>query len=166
MKTQQKIEVTAARPAEFTLAQRAAIMELVRKGGEVNSDTLPGLVNRAEALATACMDGALVGVGAVKRPYPTHRSHVFQAAKVDLPPADYAFEIGWVFVHPNARGLGLSGRLLAVLMPYVEVARAYATSRIDNTPMHATLSRFGFRGVGVAYPSKQNDTPIQLFVRA
>lgn len=45
-------------------------------------------------------------------------------------------------------------------------ARVYATSRVDNSPMHATLSRFGFESAGVPYPSKQNDVPIQLFVRA
>jgi GNAT superfamily N-acetyltransferase len=166
MKEQRTIEVTAARPAEFTPAERAAFMHLVREGGEVNPDTLPGLVVRAEALALARKDGVLVGVSAVKRPYPTHRRNVFKAAKADLLPDEFAFELGWVFVLPNARGLGFSGRLVAVLMPYVEAAHAYATSRADNASMHATLKRFGFKGVGETYPSKQNDTPIQLFVRA
>lgn len=165
MKEQRTIAITAAKPTEFTPAERAAFMQLVRKGAEVNSDTLPGLVDRAEALAMAREDGALVGVGAVKRPYLKHRRSVFKAAKVDLLPDDFAFELGWVFVHPDARGLGLSGRLFAVLMPHVETVHAYATSRVDNAPMHATLSRFGFKCVGAPYPSKQNETPIQLFVR-
>ena len=166
MKEQSTITVTAARPAEFTPSERTSFMQLVREGGEVNSGTLPDLVDRAEALAIARKDSELVGVGAVKRPYPTHRSSVFKAAKIDLLPDEFAFEIGWVFVHSDARGLGLSGRLFEVLMPYVGAARAYATSRIDNVPMHATLSRFGFKLVGASYPSKQSDTTIQLFVRS
>ena len=166
MKEQREIEVIAARPVEFTPAERAAFMQLVRESGEVNPDTLPGLVVRAEALAVAREDGVLVGVGAVKQPYATHCRNVFKAAKVDLQSDEYAFELGWVFVHPGARGLGLSGRLVAVLMPYVEVAHAYATSRADDGRMHATLRRFGFKDVGATYPSKRNDAQIQLFVRA
>ena len=54
----------------------------------------------------------------------------------------------------------------AALVPYVGASRVYATSRVDNEPMHATLNRFGFKSVGVPYALKQNDTPIQLFVRA
>ena len=43
-------------------------MQLVRERGEVDPDTLPGLVDRAEALAAARKDGSLVGVGTIKQP--------------------------------------------------------------------------------------------------
>jgi len=158
------IEFKASRPAEVTAAERAAFMQQVREGGEVDPDTLRALVDRAVALAMASNDGAMVGVGAIKRPNPTHRSHVFKAAKVDL--LSEAFELGWLFVHPDMRGRGLSCGLVAALVPCIGAARVYATSRVDNAPMHATLNRFGFKSVGVPYPSRQNDTTIQLFVRA
>jgi len=38
---------------------------MVLEAGEVNPNTLPGLIDRALALAFARLDGALVGVGAI-----------------------------------------------------------------------------------------------------
>lgn len=164
MKQRPTIELVVARPDEVTPADRAAFVKQVCEGGEVNPNTLPALVDRAVALAMARKDGSLVGVGAIKRPNLSHRGHVFKAAKVDLLPD--ALELGWVFVQPATRGLGISAMIVEALVPYVGATRVYATSRVDNVPMHATLNRFGFKSVGVPYPSKQNNTPIQLFVRA
>ena len=45
-------------------------------------------------------------------------------------------------------------------------ARVYATSTVNNDRMHSSLKRFGFKPVGVPYPSKQNEPGFScLYVR-
>ena len=103
-------------------------------------------------------------VGAVKRPNTDYRAGVFAKADVKQEPAQFEFELGWVYVHPSARGRGLASALVGVLVPTLHGARAYATSRVNNERMHASLKRFGFKPVGIPYPSQLNEPEIQLFL--
>lgn len=149
---------------EVSPEERALFEQMVLEGGEVNPKTLPGLVARALVLAFARLDRVLVGVGAIKRPYDSHRGDVFEWAKAELDPTQFEFELGWVYVNASGRNRRLASRLVEKLMPSLNGASVYATSRVDNTRMHASLTRFGFKRVGVPYSSKQNEPEIQLFV--
>jgi ribosomal protein S18 acetylase RimI-like enzyme len=151
-------------PGEVSDEDRAAFEEMVLEAGEVNPNSLSGLIDRALALAFARIDGALVGVGAIKQPFGSHRAHVFKWAKSDLDPKQFPFELGWVYVKSSARGSRIASRLVEKLMPALKGARVYATSRVNNDRMHSSLKRFGFQPVGVPYPSQQNEPEIQLFV--
>lgn len=158
--------VSVLSPGAVSAEERVAFQQMVFEGGEVNPNTLPSLVDRALALAFARLDGTLVGVGAIKRPYESHRKDVFTWAMADLDPTQFEFELGWVYVSPSCRGKRIASRLVEKLMPVLIRAPVYATSRVDNERMHASLKRFGFKQVGVPYPSKQNEPEIQLFVCA
>ncbi len=144
--------------------ERALFEQMVLEGGEVNPKTLPGLIDRALVLAFARLDGVLVGVGAIKRPYVSHRGDVFEWAQAELDSTKFEFELGWVYVNVSGRNRRLASRLVEELMLSLNGASVYATSRVDNERMHASLKRFGFKRVGVPYPSKQNEPEIQLFV--
>lgn len=89
-------------PGEVSAEDRAAFEEMVLEAGEVNPNTLLGLIDRALALVFARLDGALVGGGAIKRPYGSHRGDVFKWAKCDLARVWRAFRstfdaAPWVF---------------------------------------------------------------------
>lgn len=166
MRKDSDVSLNVLPPGEVSAEDRAAFEEMVLEAGEVNPNTLPGLIDGALALAFARLDGALVGVGAIKRPYGSHRGDVFKWAKSDLDPKQFPFELGWVYVKPAAQGRRIASRLVEKLMPVLNGARVYATSRVNNYRMHSSLKRFGFKPVGVPYPSKQNEPEIQLFVCA
>lgn len=142
----------------------ATFRQMVIEGGEVDPNTLPGLIEQALALAFARMDSSLVGVGTIKRPYDAHRAKVFEKAKSLLNPSEFEFELGWFYVHPSARGNRLASKLVQALMPSLEGRAVYTTSRTDNDRMHASLKRAGFVQEGTPYPSKMNDQEIQLFI--
>ena len=51
------------------------------------------------------------------------------------------------------------------LMKHADGAGVYATSRINNGPMHSALTAHGgFVREGSEYPSQQGDVPLRLFV--
>jgi GNAT superfamily N-acetyltransferase len=158
------IAVIALLPREASAEERAAFEQMVLEAGEVNPDTLPGLIDRALALAFVRLDGTLVAVGAIKRPYSEHRGHVFTWAKSKIDPKQFEFELGWIYVKPAAQGKRIASRIVEKLMPVLNGALVYATSRVNNDRMHSSLKRFGFQPVGIPYPSKQNEPHIQLFI--
>ena len=159
------ISVVAKAPSACTDEEVSAFKELVLAGGEVNAGTLPELMSRSLALAFARKANSLVAVAAIKRPNVGYRAGVFTKSKGKQDPARFEFELGWVYVSPSARGNGAASALVSALVPALNAAPAYATSRVDNERMHATLKRFGFVAAGVPYPSKINEPEIQLFLR-
>jgi len=157
--------VYAKSPSSCSANDINCFKELVISGGEVTSGTLSALVSNALSLAFASRDGRIVAVGAIKRPNAGYRDVVFAKAKAIQNPSHFQYELGWVYVSLLSRGCNLSGALVAALLPSLGIEPAYATSRVDNIPMHATLEHSGFRPVGAPYPSKLNTPAIQLFLR-
>lgn len=158
------VAITALSPKACTASDLAAFKEMVIKGGEVNPITLPNLVEQALALAFARLDNILVGVGAIKCPYESHRSETFENAKSLLNPSEFEFELGWFYVNPSTQGNRLASKLVQALMPALEGRATYSTSKTNNYRMHSSLRGAGFAKEGTPYPSKLNDQYIQLFV--
>lgn len=160
------IPIRVLSPSNLSSKERVAFEQMVLLGGQVNPVTLPGLIDRALALALAEVHGELVGVGAIKRPNKSHAKGVFQKANPGLAAENFSFELGWVFVAEAGRGNRLASRIVESLMPSLQDHSSYATSSVNNDKMHSSLRRFGYSQVGTPYPSKQNEPHIQLFVRA
>jgi len=136
----------------------------VLEGVEVDAHTLPALIERALALALVRDEESVVGIGAIKRPNASYRNRVFGDAKSRLVPAQFDFELGWIYLCEAARGKRLTTPIVQALLLRLEGRPVYATSRVDNVPMHASLTHCGFRKEGTPFPSKQNQGQIQLFV--
>src|SRR5690348_1731849 len=125
MSEEPQVAFSVFAPAEISPEDRAAFEQMVLEAGEVDPQTLPGLIDRALALAFARLNGALVGVGAIKRPYSGHRGHVFSWAKSKLDPKQFEFELGWVYVKPAAQNRRIASRLVDQLMPALNGAQVY-----------------------------------------
>src|SRR5712692_4061160 len=127
-----------------------------------------GLENRIRSavrlifLSVCC---CLCGVAALKRPERRYRKDVSSKSGIPLPEAEYPFELGWVFVMPSARGRRFSLDLTQAALSAAGTAGVFATSRTDNIPMHAVLTKFGFVPAGHPYPSTRGSHQLQLFVR-
>lgn len=156
--------VTAKPPNACGIEDLNAFQQFVLAGGEVNADTLPGLVTRALSLAFVRIGEQLVAVGAIKRPNAGYRAGIFDKAGVKQDPTQFEFELGWIYVDPSVRGKGIASAVVEVLVHTLHGARAYATSRVNNEPMHTSLMRYGFTPIGSPYPSQLNEPNIQLFL--
>jgi GNAT superfamily N-acetyltransferase len=164
MNRDSSVAVVVQSPSACAAKELSAFEQFVLAGGEVNAETLLGLVARSLSLAFAKVGEELVGVGAIKRPNGNYRAYVFAKAGVKQDPEQFEFELGWVYVRPSARGKGLASGIVEALIPSLHGAHAYATSRVNNVQMHASLKRFGFKPVGAPYPSQLNEPAIQLFL--
>jgi hypothetical protein len=152
-------------PTDCSGADRQRFCEFVRSGGEVDEKTLPYLIELARTLGflrdAAC---ALIGTGAIKRPYDTHRKSVFYNASSPLPVDLIPFEAGWFLIDETWRGCGLSQKLLQPLCTLVSEG-IYATCKETNQRIHSGLIRQGFIREGGSWLSASGEHNLVLFVR-
>jgi GNAT superfamily N-acetyltransferase len=160
-----EITVLSQMPKALAQAELTEIQRLVIAGGEVNPHTLPTLMSRAFALAYATSARRIVAVGGLKCPHSSYRASVFRKASAQLDPSQFPFELGWIYVTPSVRGQGIADAIVTSLVQRLGGAAAYATSRVDNARMHASLIRASFAPHGEAYSSQLGSVPLQLFVR-
>lgn len=66
---------------------------------------------------------------------------------------------------PSARGRKLSLDLTRAALGAAGDKGVFATSRTDNSSMHASLEKCGFLPAGVPYPSTRGEYKPQIFVR-
>jgi len=158
------VEIVAGKPAEFTDAERASFIELVRAGGEVGGQVLERNIASAQALVFLRQEGQVRGIAAVKCPLLSYRKRIGRSAKAELSDADFPYELGYIFIVPAARGQKLSGPLVAKALELVPGSGVFATARIDNRAMRAALLKAGFRTAGERYGGRGSRT-LQVFVR-
>jgi GNAT superfamily N-acetyltransferase len=160
------LEVTRCTPKECQPSDIAWFRRMVLEGGEVNPQTLPGLMKGAHSLGFARLRSDIVGIGALKRPFEVHRAKVFTQAQATVSPEAFPFELGCLYVRPEARGQRVASALVNNLVLSGKNAGIYATSRNNNDPMHAALAKEGFERHGLPFPSvRKGVAPLLLFVR-
>jgi hypothetical protein len=164
---QQTLEIICLRPGKVDAENTALFKRTVLDTGEVNLETLSALYQRAHNVCFARLDGQLAGVGALKRPYAKHRAKVFKQSKSELDPKLFSYELGWFHVLNRFKGRHISSHIVEQVMKHADDAPVYATSRVNNGPMHSALiAHGGFVREGSEYPSEQGDVPLCLFVRS
>jgi predicted GNAT family N-acyltransferase len=159
------IKVFDRDPKDCDAKQIGDFIALVLAGGEVTPKGLEDRVRSAARLFFLDVGCCLCGIAALKRPEQNYRKHVSTKSTVSLSEKDYPFELGWVFVMPSARGRKFSGDLTRAALAVAGDKSVFATSRIDNSSMHASLVKCGFVSVGVPYGSDRGDYQLQVFVR-
>jgi GNAT superfamily N-acetyltransferase len=151
---------TACSQAEF-----GAYVAYVRAGGEVSLQGLGDRIREAPVLAFAYISGLLVGIAALKNPRVSYRSRISKGIGFPLPISAFPFELGWVYVSPEARRQGISASLLQAVLAAHSANGVFATTRTDNEPMQRSLNKLGFAAVGSAYLSGRGKHSLQVFVR-
>ncbi|MDP2141976.1 MAG: N-acetyltransferase [Gammaproteobacteria bacterium] len=160
-------EVCAGEPTQFQPVEIDDFVALVQAGGEVEPERLRNRVmTRGVSLGFLREStGCLLGVGGLKAPFVSHRKQVATDSATALAEGDFPYELGWVFVLPSARGRKLSFPLCEPLVTQAAGKGIFATSRIGNIGMHATLKKLGFVRTGKAWRSKQNQEELVLFLK-
>lgn len=148
------MDIIAAAPGEFSNHERAMFSALVAKGGEVAVNAIANNIKTAKALVLGRGAGKIQGVAALKRPQASYRKRIGCKAGVEIGQRSYPYELGYVFLLPEAQGKKVSHRLVAAALERADGAAVFATTRTDNVPMLATLARAGFKQVGQDYPGR------------
>ncbi len=158
-------ELTVKNPLACSNLEIGAFIAFVRAGGEVSAQGLNERIRGAAALAFAHIDGVLAGVAALKNPLASYLRRVSSSSGVSLPVAQFPYELGWVYVLPDARGKGLSLLLAQSALSAAGEAGVFSTSRTDNQPMHKSLAKLKFVPSGNTYTSGRGKHSLQLFIR-
>lgn len=157
--------VDARSPAEWPKEILAEFETLVRAGGQVAIQGLSARIADAHSLACHFENGRLVATSALKKPHPSYRERLSKRSGFDLNQSTHPYEVGWVYVLPDHRGLGLSRPLVEACLAAIGHIGVFATTRTDNMAMRCTLKRCGFVEAGNVYKSNHGDASLQLFVR-
>ena len=145
----------------MTEHERQEFIAFVLKGGQVNAQSLPGLVDRAVALVTLHDGETLIGTAAVKIPNVGHHHGDFEKAGVKERATEFPFELGWV--HSSRSGNGR--RLIAAAIEAAGDRNVYATTKTDK--MIHMLPDYGFIVLGQSFQSAQDPTAnLSLYVRS
>lgn len=140
-------------------------MAFVRAGGEVGNTVLEKNVRNAECLVFLRQGSCLSGVAALKNPLQSYRQKISKKTGVLVEASEFPFELGYIFVLPSARSQKLSVDLTRAALLRAQGKGVFATSRIDNVRMHATLGKFSFVKSGCVYTSSSGSYDLQLFLR-
>ena len=144
------------KPAHLSAADKAAFVAFVASAGEVDPDTLPGLVDRAAALVMLLEGDAIIGTAAIKTPFPAHRQGEFDKAAVPQQAVAFPLELGWIVVDPDHRRQGHARTLVAAAVEAASNSGLYATTKTDQ--MRPILEENGFIVQGEPYKSVLNPT--------
>ncbi|PAQ08134.1 GNAT family N-acetyltransferase [Mesorhizobium temperatum] len=148
----------------FKPEERSAFVELVKQDPQVNEATLPGLVDDAHFLAFLHLDGVLVGTNAIKN-NPGYWGGIEEKAGVDLPPADYFAEVGYLHVAEGNRGKKLGDLLILGTFAAVKGQGLFATIQSTNIGSRRIFERHGFTQVGKSWPSTKVKDQLNLYIR-
>ncbi len=159
------MKIVTKSAASCSYVEFGAFVACVRAGDEVAAQGLSDLIRAAPALVFAYTDAGLAGVAALKLPRNSYRARISKASEFALSSTEFPFELGWVFILPDARGQGLSFQLSSAALAAQPSAGTFATTRTENKQMQRTLAKLGFLESGHPYASGRQHQLIQLHVR-
>ena len=155
--------IILSQPNNTTEEQHRDFARLVRQGFKTAGSTLDSRIGAARHLAFHYSDGdGLVAIAALKSPDDQYRRDVFKWAESREGYADYALELGWVYVEPVYRGSRIATRLCEQLSSTTTTDSVFATTRIDNPVMGRILLACGFEKVGTPYPYREEQLSLYL----
>ena len=158
-------ELIAKSPDECSNIEIGAFIALVRAGGEVSIQGLTERIRGAAALVFARVDGSVVGVAALKQPQASYRRRISSECGAPISATEFPYELGWVYVLPEARGKSYSHLLSHAALAESKGSGVFATSRTDNIAMHRSLAKVGFVSIGNPFVSGRGKHSLQVFVR-
>ncbi|HII1980840.1 TPA: GNAT family N-acetyltransferase [Escherichia coli] len=160
--------VIAKSPKNCDANELKKFEELVIEGGEVNPVGLSDRILNAELLLFIYAKEQCVGIGAIKRPITEYKLDLFEKAGF-LQQKKYDYELGWVYVNEEMRGLHLGNKLMESICHYMTESLSgkgcFATVRQNNDRMQHLFVKYGFSKVGHSYKSRRGDYFLELYTK-
>lgn len=135
----QGYEVRTPSPKDMKREDFDTCVAIIKTGEAVDWKSAKEELPVATALAVACTDKQIVGVGAIKRERPDYAAGIAEKSGVAFPPE--TLELGYVAVSRDHRGHHLSHCIVRSLLRQY-TGRLFATTY--SKYMKSTLIRFGF----------------------
>lgn len=157
------MKIYSKHPKDCQESEIDAFYSLVAEGGEVITNGLHARIKEAESLVFVRIEGAIVGIGAIKKPSSNYFSSVFNKAEVPFKVPDFTFELGWIYVTPSARGKGLGNKIMIQLTETLGNRICFATTRAANQAMESLFKTYSFNQLGKKYKSINGDYFLVLY---
>lgn len=151
--------------SDLSEPERVQIINLILKGDEVNSATLPNRLSESALIAYFIDSNKIMATATIKMPLDSYKTKVFYDSNSNLSISDYIYELGYVMVDENCRGGKLASRLCRELTKIFLSQNLFATTRVDNVPMQKILKNNYFSEIGIMYPNRTNTTFLKLFIK-
>lgn len=136
-----ELPILIRKPSDMQEHELDKFETLVVKGGEIDPDDLRSRILNADYLAYVLDNDQIVATGAIKNPTESHKSYITVRSKIDL--SSYKKELGYISVESSHREQHLASRITKELLNKV-AGSIFATSRVDNVPIHRVLSKYNF----------------------
>lgn len=160
--------VIAKSPKNCDANELKIFEELVIKGSEVDPMGLCGRILDAEHLFFIYAKEKCVGIGAIKHPGTGYKLVSFEKSG-GSDQEKYKYELGWVYINEEMRGLKLGNKLMESICHYMyenlSNKGCFATVRQNNTGMQHLFVKYGFSKVGHSYKSGRGDYFLDLYVK-
>lgn len=160
----EELKIVALPPSRFSKEDIDLFIELLEKGGEVDSSGLKGRVKKSKLLSL-CWDGeTLTGVGALKIPQESYKEKVFEKIGFPEESENYLYEFGYLYIEKEYRKKGISKKILHSLLKTVNSKKIFVTIREENKIMGSFLSGYGFEKLGKSYNSQRGGYKLECFI--
>jgi GNAT superfamily N-acetyltransferase len=151
-------------PSHLTRAELGEFEKLIREGGQVEGRGLKELIAEALVLAFVKSGGAMIAVGALKKPRARYTQKIAKAS--DYPELTvFKAELGWMHTIPAHQGKGHARRICQALTSICSDGM-FATTNTENGGMRHLLETAGFVEVGKPYRSSlHSEELLSVWVR-
>jgi hypothetical protein len=145
--------------ADLDEAEVATCLRIIEAGDAVSLESAARELPLVTHLAIALRNGAIVGVGTIKRIRENYAGTIADRSKKSFPAVTR--ELGYVAILASEQGRGLSKRIVEILLSQYNEPLFATTS---NPRMKGTLARYGFVKAGVSWKNKYNKL-LSLYLR-
>jgi len=159
------LHVVVKPPSEYTADEIQAFKDMILREWQVSDEGLDRRIGACKVLVMIYGPEGLIATGAAKQPYSSYAKKVFAKAGLPGGESEYDFELGYIYVIPERRGILLSRVLMKALLDAVGDASAFATVRTDNERMIRTNHRLGLQETGNPFQSERGPYMLLLFTK-
>mgnify|MGYP001599654397 CR=1 FL=1 len=137
--------------------------EKVLLGNQVKERGLTKRIQDAAALVFVYDGDELIATGALKDNLRHQRTIALQSG-VDLPQAEYAGEVGYLYVNEAYRRNRIGSEVVKKIITAANGRGVFATAQSQNKASIKVLTRCGFVAVGQRWQSEKGDDEVGLYV--
>lgn len=148
---------------EITKPDAEAFIKLLLEQGKVQPPTIQR-IQSCEKIVFCKWGEKRVGIGAIK----PKTSSDFDSSKANLQTlkSDITWELGYIYVQPEYRGLGLSSTIVRLLLRDLDKENLIASTELySGNPMAKVLIKNGFHLMGKPWKSSRHDGYLGLFIK-
>lgn len=148
---------------EISKPDAEAFINLLLEQGKVQPPTVKR-IQSCQKIVFCIWGEKRIGIGAIKPKTPSD----FDAPKANLSALkdDVTWELGYIYVQPEYRGLGLSSTITKLLLKDLDRENLIASTELyANNPMVGVLQKNGFHQMGKPWKSTRHDGYLGLFIK-